>query len=152
MEKVLKYTYLMDVKKIEQELQRLWDCYQKILNNPNWDDLNEARAILYLIGYWYPEEVAVEAIERRLHLLKAPLTSLEFFELVDSKSEKLTDFRKDEMFAKLEKFYELIKHFKNLHVGGKWYLDEEKFVDLYNKYTPDANLKIRERGKFGDKK
>jgi hypothetical protein len=152
MKNALKYTYLLDVINIRKELQKLWDRYQDILNNPNWEDLNEARAILYLIGYWYPEEVAPNAIERRLHLLDKPLTLMEFFTIIDTKNQTLIEKRKDKLFVRLEEFYKLIKEFKNLHVGGKWYLDEEKFVELYNKYSPDKNMMIRERGKFGTKK
>ncbi len=151
MEKVLKYTYLLEVARIRKELQKLWDRYQSILDNPNWEELNEARAILYLIGYWYPEEVAPEAIERRLHLLEKPLTLMEFFTLVDSEDKDLTKRRKDPLFIKLENYYKLVKEFKNMHIGGKWYLDEERFVKLYNQLSPDKNLSIREKGKFGGK-
>ena len=78
MEQVLKYTYLLDVDKIEEELEKLWERYQEILDNPNWLDLNEARSILYIIGHIYCEEIAPGAIERRLHLLKEKLTLIEF--------------------------------------------------------------------------
>jgi hypothetical protein len=148
MEKILKYTYLMDVSKINIEIERLYDRYQKILKNPNWENLNEARAILYFIGYLYTEQIAPEAIERRLHLLELPLSSDDFFILIDSKSPKIKLYRSDKLFTELEKFYLLIKKYKNKFSGGKYYLDEEKFMKLYNKYNPDKNLKIGERGKF----
>ena len=152
MKKTLKYTYLLDTDNIRKELQKLWNRYLSILDNPDWEDLNEARAILYLVGYWYPEEVAPAAIDRRLHLLQRPLTLIEFFTLVDSKDKDLIKQRKDPLFVKLEDYYKLIKEFKNMHVGGKWYLDEERFVELYNKYSPDASMHIHERGKFGENK
>jgi hypothetical protein len=50
MEKLLKYTYLLNIKKISLKLEKLWNRYQEILNNPNWEDINEARAIFYLNG------------------------------------------------------------------------------------------------------
>ena len=130
MELLLKYTYLIDIKNIDIQLEKLWQRYQTILKNPNWDDLNEARAILYLVGYIYLETIASEAIERRLHLLKKPISSVKFFTLIDSNSKELRLYRKDSLFIKLEKYYLLIKKFKNRFVGGKYYMDEEKFIKL----------------------
>ena len=118
------------------------------MKSPSWEDLNEARAILYIIGYWYPEKTVPEAIDRRLHLLKSPITLIEFFTLIDTEDKSLIDRRKDELFGNLEALYRLMKQFKNLHIGGKWYLDEEKFVQLYNKFNPDKTQLIKERGKF----
>lgn len=148
MQTLLKHTYLLNVKKVDADLRRLWGRYQAILKKPNWNDLNEARAILYLIGQIYCERIAPEAIERRLHLLKNPLKINTFLFLVDSKSKKLTALRKDPLFAKLEKFYILVKRFKNKFAGGKYYLDEERFIKLYNKYNPNKKDKIQYRGKF----
>lgn len=146
--KLLKYTYLLDNDKIKSEIDRLWSRYQDILNNPNWDDLNEARAILYLLGNFYCEKIAPEAIERRLHLLQDPMPLLDFLTIVDSNSENLPELRKDKLFSDLEKFYLLIKEFKNKDVGGKFYIDEERFIKLYNEYNPNKNLKMDYRGKF----
>ena len=125
---LLKYTYTLQVKKINSELNKYWQCYQKILKNPNWEKLNEARAILYLISGIYCEQIAPEAIERRLHLLKSNLSLMDFFLVVDRNSEKLTELRKDRLFLKLEGFYKSVKSFKNKITGGKYYLDEEKFT------------------------
>ena len=63
---------MMEPEKVQEELDRLWNKYQEILedSNSNWEKANEARAILYLTGQVYCEEIALEAIERRLHLLK----------------------------------------------------------------------------------
>ncbi len=144
----MKYTYLLECDKISKELRRLWKRYQSVLKNPNWKDLNETRAILYLIGQIYCEKIAPEAIERRLHLLKDKLSLNDFFELIDSKDKKLTTFRKDKIFKKLEKFYLIVKKYKNKNVGGKFYLDEERFIKLYNQYNPNKKLKIGYRGKF----
>lgn len=145
---VLKYTYLLDVSKINKSLEDLWTKYEAILKKPNWEDLNEARAILYFIGYIYCEQIAEEAIERRLHLLKKPLNLLDFYSLVDSQSSQINEYRKDPLFVKLEDYYNLIKKNKNRFTGGKFYMDEEKFIKLYNEYNPNKDLKIKERGKF----
>jgi hypothetical protein len=149
MEKLLKFTYLLDPDKVKSELDKLWNKYQKILANPNWDDLNEARGILYSTGDLFCEIVAPGAIERRLHLLAKPLNLLEFLSLVDSISPQLPKLREDKMFTKLEKFYLVVKDFKNKNYGGNYYLDEEKFIKLYNKYAPDESAKIGYKGRFG---
>lgn len=149
--RLLSHTYLLDIKKIEKELDSQWKRYESILANPNWKKMNEARAILYLIGHIYCETIAQEAIERRLHLLKKKVSLAEFLSLVDSHPKKIILHRKDPLFSKLEKYYILIKKFKNKFVGGKFYLDEEKFIKLYNKHNPDKKLKIDYKGRFGDK-
>ncbi len=148
---LLKYTYLLDTEKIQKELDSLWKKYSDILKKPNWDDLNEARSILYLTGNFYCEKIAPEAIERRLHLLKKEISLIDFLTLVDSKSERLSELRKDPMFAKLETFYLIVKNFKNNFVGGDYYLNEEKFIKLYNKHNPDKSIGIGYRGGFLDK-
>ncbi|EKE22175.1 MAG: hypothetical protein ACD_7C00029G0001 [uncultured bacterium] len=152
MQILLKSTYLLDVKKIEERLDKFWLKYEKILAKPTWKSLNEARAILYLIGQVYCEKIAPKAIEKRLPLLESPMSLVKFLSTVDSGSkEKLKKLRKDKLFAKLEKYYVLVKSFKNKFNGGKYYLDEERFIDLYNSYNPDKKLKIGYRGRYGSK-
>jgi len=148
----MKYTYLLDYEKVEKELNNYWERYKKILEDKNvsWEDLNEARAILFLTGQVYCEQIAIEAIKKRLHLLKEKITILEFFDLVDKNSKKLDELRKDKLFLKLEKFYRIIKEFKNRYLGGKFYLDEEKFIEKYNKSNPEKNVQIGYKGKFGE--
>ncbi len=146
--KLLKYTYALQVKKIDSELSNYWEHYQELLKNPNWEKLNEARAILYLIGEIYCEQIAVQAIERRLHLLKKPLSFLDFLSMIDRNTSKLKELRKDPLFYKLEMFYKAIKEFKNKFTEGKYYLDEEKFIKLYNKYNPNKSLNIGYKGQF----
>jgi hypothetical protein len=145
---LLKYTYTLQVKKINSELNKYWQHYQKILKNPNWEKLNEARAILYLLGEVYCEQIVPQAIKRRLHLLKNRLSLLGFFSVIDRNSKKLTDLRKEHLFLELEEFYKSVKNFKNKFTGGKYYLDEEKFIKLYNKYNPDKKIKIGYQGQF----
>jgi len=149
MKELLKYTYLMEVDKIGAELEKLWDRYQDILSNPDWEKLNEARAILFLIGNVYCEKIVPEAIERRLHLLNKPMSLVEFLSEVDGRSINLPTLREDPLFSQLEKFYLIVKEFKNKNVGGKYYIDEEKFIELYNQYNPNKKLKTGYRGRFG---
>jgi hypothetical protein len=69
---------------------------------------------------------------------------------VDKNSKKLDELRKDKLFLKLEKFYRIIKEFKNRHSGGKFYLDEEKFIKRYNESNPEKDIQIGYKGKFGE--
>ena len=150
---LMKYTYMMEPEKVQEELDRLWDKYQRILKDPDsdWEKVNEARAILYLTGQVYCEEIAIDAIERRLHLLKDKIELVDFFNLIDKNSERLNELRKDELFTKLEKFYKIIKSYKNKYTKGKFYLDEEKFIEKYQKQNPDKDLKIGYKGCFNKK-
>lgn len=145
---LMKYTYLMQPEMVEKELEKLWTRYQKLMDSKDEEDLAEARAILYLTGNIFCEQIAVGAIERRLHLLKEKLSLVEFLDLIDKESGRLKELREDELFAKLEKFYRVVKNYKNRHVGGKFYLDEEKFIEKYN-VAQKTDLKIGYRGKFG---
>jgi len=142
----------MNPDKVRSELDNLWRRYQEILNNPTWEDLNEARAILYLTGNLYCEKIALEAIERRLHLIDKKLNIIDFLAIIDSRSNKPSKLRKNNLFQKLEEFYIVIKNYKNKFSRGKYYLDEERFIKLYNKYNPEYNFEIREKGKHGNKK
>ena len=154
MEEILKYTYLLDSKKLDETLTKMWERYQHILENPNWDDLNEARAILYVIGYLFPEQIAPEAIKRRLHLLSEPLEELDFYQIVDSENKDEQAKRKnDALFLEMVEYYKVVKSFKNKTNKGIWYLDEDRFVEIYNKYSPDQTMKIGRFGEFtkGDK-
>lgn len=151
---LMKYTYLMQPEKIKEELDLLWKRYQKILDNSNssWEEINEARAILFLTGQTYCENIAVKAIERRLHLLKEKLSLIKFFDVIDKKSPELSKLRDDELFVKLEKFYNIIKEFKNRYTKGKYYIDEERFMEKYGEKNPDKELKMGYKGEFGKDK
>ncbi len=140
----MKYTYLMEPEKIEQELESYRKRYKEIIDNEesSREELNEARAILFLTGHIYCEEVAVGAIERRLHLLPGKPKLIEFFMLIDSESEMLEDYRKHLLFNKLERFYRIIKAYKNIHLWGKYYLEEEKFLKRYREKSPNPEMWI----------
>jgi len=151
--KLMKYTYLLENDKIKNELELLYQKYSGFLEKAEevWQELNEARSILFLTGQVYCEQIAIDAIERRLNLLKQPIQLSEFLHLVDSNSEKLSELRQDELFAKLEEFYKIIKEYKNKYSKGKFYLDEERFIEFYNKFNPNKDLKTGYKGEF-DKK
>ena len=150
---LLKYTYMMEPEKISAELERLWQKYYGIIskNNADWEEMNEARAILYLTGLIFCEQIAVEAIERRLHLLKHKMNLVEFLDAIDKESPDLENLRRDEMFDRLERFYRVIKGYKNRYQGGKYYLQEELFIKAYAKANPDPELKLGYQGSFEKK-
>ena len=81
---------------------------------------------------------------RRMSQVKISL--IEFLELVDRNSERLKELRKDESFNKLEKFYRVIKNYKDKYVGGKYYLEEEKFLKKHEKANPKKELKRGYKG------
>jgi len=149
----MKYTYLLENNKIKKELELMYQKYSGFLAKAEevWQELNEARAILYLTGDVYCEQIATGAIQRRLPLLKQPLQLTEFLQLIDSNSERLDELRQDELFVKLEEFYRIIKEYKNKYSKGKFYLDEEKFIDTYNKFNPDKDSKLGYKGGFDEK-
>ena len=141
---LMKYTYLMEPEKVEEELEKFWNRYQSIINQekPSREEMNEARAILFLTGNLYCEQVAVGAIERRLHLLLEPFSLIDFFIVIDSKSDRLGQLRKHALFNTLEKYYEVIKKYKNKCIEGKYYLEEERFLQRYNKMSPNPDMRI----------
>jgi hypothetical protein len=151
MQTLLKHVYLLDADGVRADLDRLWSRYQEILDHPNWEDLNEARAILYLAGRVFCEEIVPGAISRRLHLLIKPMTELEFYSAIDSGTSDLSALRSDVLFCHLEALYITTKAFKNHQAGGKYFLDEERFIALYDQYKPKehADLEMGFRGKYG---
>lgn len=147
---LLKYTYLMQTEKIDEELSSLWQRYQKILNNPapTWEDINEARAILFITGSLYLEQIATEAIEKRLKHLEKNFKIIEFLHTIDSDSPQLKKLRTCPKFKELEIFYRIIKKHKNKYTKGKFYLDEERFIKKHRATNPDKKSKIGYRGYF----
>ena len=147
---LMKYTYMMDPDRISEELDKLWGRYKAVIDSKDstWEEINEARALLYLTGQIYCEKIAVEAIERRLHLLKEKFELVDFLNLIDTESDRLRELRSDEMFMLLEKFYRVIKKYKNRYISGKYYLEEEKFLEKYDSINPDKSFKMGYRGKF----
>jgi len=135
---LLKYTYLLNIKGIKKNIELLWLRYQRILNNKksSWEDLNEARATLYFLGYLYPEKIALSSLTSRIKYIK-PKTSLDKFLLaVDRNNKKyLSKYEHNKRFNKLKEFYLIVKDIKN-RVKNNTYLDEDRFNKLYSKLKP----------------
>jgi hypothetical protein len=138
MTELLKYTYLLDVKRIRRSIELLWSRYQGILDNgkSSWEDLNEARAILYFIGYLYPEKIALQSLTSRIKHIKPRISLDRFFLSVDRNDKAiLGKYEKNDNFNKLKEFYLAVKDIKN-RVKNNAYLDEERFNGLYSKLKP----------------
>jgi len=137
---LLKNTYLLNNKKIKLDIKRLWGKYQSILDNKNttWEEINEARAILYFIGYLYPEKIALESLESRIKLIKPKITLDDFLLAIDSKDKKvLAKYKNNRKFNKLKEFYLIVKAIKNKVGQDGAYLDEATFNKKYNKLKPE---------------
>jgi len=140
MKDLIKYTYLLDIEGIRKEINNLWEEYQRMLNNKgsSWEDLNEARAILYFIGYLYPEKIALESLEKRVKNITPTVSLDEFLLAIDRKNEEvLSKYENNEKFNKLKEFYLIVKDIKN-RVRNNTYLDEERFNQLYSKSKPEG--------------
>lgn len=138
MKDLLKYTYLLDTENIKKSLDNLWREYQKILDDKKstWEGLNEARVILYFIGYLYPEKIALESLEKRVKFIKPAIDIDEFLLAIDGNDAKiLKKYTKNKKFSQLKEFYLIVKGMKN-RVKGKSYLDEKKFNEIFKKMKP----------------
>ena len=138
MKNLLKYTYLLNTKEIEKSIERLWKRYQNILNNKksSWKNLNEARTILYLLGYLYPEKIALESLEKRIQYIEPAISLDEFLSAIDENNIKiLNKYKKNKKFNTLKDFYLIVKRIKN-RVKNNSYLDEERFNKIYFETKP----------------
>jgi len=135
---LLKYTYLLDTVRIKQNIESLWERYQEILNNKksSWEDLNEARAILYFFGYLYPEKIALESLEKRVKYIRPAITLDKFLLAIDGNNKRVLDkYKNNRKFNKLKDFYLAVKNIKN-RVKNNSYLDEGGFDKIYSKLKP----------------
>jgi hypothetical protein len=135
---LLKYTYLLDNKNAGKRIEWLWKRYQKILDNKNssWKDLNEARVILYFLGYLYPEKIALNSIASRVKYIQPKIDLDRFLGAVDSHDRKiLKKYHKNNKFNKLKTFYLIVKNIKNRTKNGS-YLDEKRFNQRYSAKKP----------------
>ena len=138
MKDLLKYTYLLDTENIKKSIENLWSRYQKILDDKKstWEDLNEARAILYFIGYLYPEKFALESLEKRIKFVKPSISLDKFLSAIDRNDAKiLKKYAKNKKFNQLKEFYLIVKDIKNRTKNGT-YLDEGRFNKIYKKKKP----------------
>ena len=138
MKDLLKYTYLLNVEKIKERIELLWERYQGILDDKesSWEDLNEARAILYFLGYLYPEKIALESLENRIKHIKPEINLDEFLLAIDGEDKEVLDrYIENDKFNKLKEFYLIVKEIKN-RVKNNTYLDEGRFNEIYSKMKP----------------
>ncbi len=134
---LLKNTYLLNTKEIERNINSLWNRYQEILDKKSsFEELNEARAILYLLGYLYPEKIALESLESRVKYLIPKIIFDDFLTIIDENNEKMMQKYKNNIkFNQLKEFYLIVKKIKN-KVKNHSYLDEDRFNDIYLKVKP----------------
>jgi hypothetical protein len=131
---------MLDINKVKEDLKKIWERYQFLLDNAKTEEeITEARVYIYFLGNFYAETFGKEAIEYRLKNLH--LTPLEFYMMVDKNSPKLKEYRKIDLFNKLERLYRLIKSYKMKEVNGS-YLDENKFNEKYTKIMYGTKLKM----------
>jgi len=138
MKELLKYTYLLNTDKIKERIESLWQRYQQILDNKNssWEDLNEARAILYFIGYLYPEKIALDSLEKRVRCIRPVIGLDKFLSSVDGNDKKvLNKYKNNKKFSSLKEFYSILKDIKN-RIKNDTYLDEGRFNKFYSKLKP----------------
>lgn len=138
MKSLLKNTYLLNTQKIKKDIERLWGRYQRILKNKksSWEELNEARAILYFLGYLYPEKIALESLGSRIKYIKPKISLDNFFLAIDRNNKKILNRYKDnKKFNRLRDFYLTVRDIKN-RVKNNTYLDEGRFNKLYSKLKP----------------
>lgn len=130
---LLTYTYLFDVPKVESSLEGAWNEYQRLLEEAEKTrdlyTITKARAYLYFLGYHFVEDFAYGAIERRLMGFESAVTFEDFVNWADSGNIP-EQYREDELFQKIVKFYQIIKDFKNKDVNGS-YFDENRFNRIY---------------------
>lgn len=140
---ILKNVYKLDNKHLKLSIEKNWNRYQYIINKkkPSWDEANEARAILYLLGHYLPEVIALESLEKRVKYVKPKMNIDKFLEVVDKNdSSGMKQYLKDKNFKKLKEFYLIIKSLKNKVNKGKLYLDEDIFNKMYRKLTPKDHI------------
>src|SRR3990172_145331 len=123
MKDLLKYTYLLDMEKIDASIEKLWKRYQEILGNKksDWEDLNEARAILYFIGYLYSEKIVLDSLEKRIKFVKPAINLDKFLLAIDRNDAKiLKKYAKNKKFSQLKDFYLIVKDIKNRTKNGTY--------------------------------
>lgn len=136
---ILKYTYLLDNKKLRVAVERYWRRYLKIIKKPRAgrEEANEARAILYFLGYLFPEKIALESLARRMKQIK-PKTDLNgFLKMIDAgEKKKLSKYKKNKNFQRLKEFYLIVKSIKNRVGQDNTYLAEASFNKFYDRLKP----------------
>jgi hypothetical protein len=135
---LLKNTYLLNTEEIEKNVDCLWMKYQKILDNKksSFEKLNEARAILYFLGFLYPEKIALESLERRVEYLVPKISLDDFLLIIDENNEEMIKkYKRNKKFNQLKDFYLIIKKIK-MKIKNNSYLDEDRFNKVYSELRP----------------
>lgn len=132
---ILKNIYLLDNRGLKIEIGKNWKRYKKIIDkkDPTWPELNEARAILYFLGYLFPEKIALESLSRRVKYIKPKISLEKFLLSVDTNDDK---YSKNKEYLILKEFYAIVKSIKNKIGNDGSYLSEKRFNTLYAKKRP----------------
>lgn len=133
--KILKKTYLLDNNGLKKEIDKEWKRYEAIIGkkNPNWEELNEARAILYVLGYLFPEKIALESLRKRVKYIKPKISLEKFLISVHTKDLK---YSRNKEYLILKEFYNIVKSIKNKIGSDGSYLNEKTFNKAYIKKRP----------------
>jgi hypothetical protein len=139
MQDLIKHVYLLDNIKIKNDVEKLWRRYLKLINKKDcsWEEANEARAILYFLGYVFVEIIALGSLERWVPRIRPKISLNKFLESVDKKDDKiLKRYEKNIDFQRLKEFYLIVKSIKNRTREDRSYLEEETFNKIYGKLKP----------------
>jgi len=139
MQRLIKYTYLLDNNRLAAEIEKWWRLYQRLIADKScsWAQANEARAILYFLGYIFPEIVVCGSLARRVPLLRPKISLDDFLSAVDSREQKILRlYEHNQKFKQLERFYLLVKALKNRVAADGSYLAEETFNKFYARRKP----------------
>ena len=125
---IMANIYMFDIPRIESSMQAAWDEYQRLLDEAektrDFETASKARVYIYFLGYFITEKFGQGAIERRLNHFEPVIKLDEFMSWVDSDNIP-SQYKDDEFFQRIVKFYEILKSYKNKQVNGS-YLDEDR--------------------------
>lgn len=143
--RIMQNTYLFRVERVDELLTELFYRYINTLDYLNahpesknqLELLENARAILYFIGYMFCENFGRGAIERRLQAYS--VAPLRFYEIVDQHGTfDLTNLRQKEAetFLAIIEYYKMLKRWKNMVVPGhRIYLAEDYYNDTRERFA-----------------
>lgn len=130
---ILTCIYLFDIPKIQNSINNAWEEYQRLLTDAektrDLEIVTKARVYLYFLGYYLVEDFAKGAIERRLNNFEPKIKFADFINWADSGNIP-EQYKENDLFQKILKFYQIIKDLKNKNINGS-YLDEGRFNKIY---------------------
>ena len=136
---LLKNVYLFDIDSIGNDIERIQQEYQDILDKKeiNWEEINKARAILYFLGHIFTEKIAFESLERRIKFIQPKISLDNFLLVIDSQDKEILEkYKNNKKFEQLKKFYLIVKSIKNRVNRDSTYLDEETFNKKFKRLKP----------------